>query len=622
MQEDPLVRSIRRGLSQQLTKTINDSARYPEVRLAVLHSLSTLWGRLESFKDVLRKDLGLHPAQPLFYFYMKGGNAYECISNPAGAAATTLGGGDSDWDSQIVVDPWAPIPIQRAIYAALEDLIRDELRNCAVEIASWSPDIQTPDELLFQAPLLLYRYQAELDDPQTIRQVLDHNQTGLWIDTRRKMSDQVIKGRLPGTVYNDSIAPFQLFRLGYTWHAKPLDWPPPAIPGQAKGPEIARPLLMELIDVTLPRRNTVEAVELWEELFSGSMTISQTNVSYLYQGTTITEQLPLPSLAYHFNEQVLMLCEVAAGVSKSFDKVDRRFTRLNNIYNAAAGVPALQADYQAVMAAMAGISVAQLGVRPAAVGAVDAVLRNNGAARVLAAAPGTAEYMALNMMYQVASRQINYQGDECILARRLLNIIIARLSPQFAIAEAGASDDLALYSAIVRNGYFKTDNFAATGIAMSAYLRVRDSSRLEDAGKFLCDNLPRWLSDLAAAAAALAPTPLDVWVANHFFGKVIRVERREHVTFRQAGMSREQTLVVFVDERALACITLTSAIASEAPFIPDPLMSGVLMASVVDMAEQRKVAAAVIKDFCIRNALAKQLELLNRLFPSLWSQSL
>jgi hypothetical protein len=210
MSEDELVRSIRRGLSQQLTRTINDSSQFPEVRITVLYSLATLWGRLESLKAALRAELRLHESQPLFYFYLKGGNAYACVIDPTSAAAITQGGGDSDWDSQVVVDPWAPLPIQDMIYAAIEDLVRDELRNCSVQIASWAPALKSPDELLFQGPRLLYRYEVVVDNPQTIRQILDRDQVGLWVDTRRKISDQETKGELPGLLFNDAIKPFQL----------------------------------------------------------------------------------------------------------------------------------------------------------------------------------------------------------------------------------------------------------------------------------------------------------------------------------------------------------------------------------------------------------------------------
>ncbi len=199
MPESALVRSIRRDLSRQLTGAVNDSTTYPAVRITVLQSLSTLWARLLSLKDVLYKDLGLNPAQPLFYFYMKGGNAFDCVINPAGPAVMQQGGGKSDWDTQIVVDPWAPIPIQNYIYAVIEDLILDELRNCAVEIARWKPEIISPDELLSQQSALLYRYTCTRDEQQTIRQVFDHNRTGLWLNTQRKLSDDTVAAAdIPG----------------------------------------------------------------------------------------------------------------------------------------------------------------------------------------------------------------------------------------------------------------------------------------------------------------------------------------------------------------------------------------------------------------------------------------
>ncbi|OGB18565.1 MAG: hypothetical protein A2W72_13795 [Burkholderiales bacterium RIFCSPLOWO2_12_67_14] len=614
MQESTLARSIRRDLSRQLTGAINDATIYPAVRITVLQSLSTLWARLLSLKDALYQDLGLNPEQPLFYFYMKGGNAFDCVINPAGPAVMQQGGGKSDWDTQIVVDPWAPIPIQNHIYAVIEDLILDELRNCAVEIARWNPQITSPDQLRSQQSALLYLYEVTRDDPQTIRQVFDHNRTGLWLNTQRKLVDRSMpNAEFPGMVFNDGIEPFQLFRLGYTWHAEPKDWPAPLLPGQATGPQIERPLLMELIDVTLPRLNTVEAVEVWEDLQSGHMQIDPIGVSLQYQGTTITQTLPLPSLVYHFDEQVLMLSEVAAGVSKSVDKVARRFARLTAIYNA--GSPLQQADYQARMAASAGIPVAQLPTRPPVVGTINTLLTNNGAGADLAAAPGTPQYMAVNMMYLIANRQLPYDGEQSQAGRQTMALMIGGLLPPLTISDVGASDDLALYSTIVRNGYISTDPFPGSGIDMAAWLRVRDASKLEDTAHLLRDNLPRWLFNRATQANVPPLTPLNQWITQTFFGKAIRVELREHTTLRQPGTSREQTLVVFCDDRAVACITLTTAIASQAPFVPDPLMPSANLASVVDMTEQHKVAAAAIKDFCIRNALSKQFNMLNRLFP-------
>lgn len=621
MQEDPLVRSVRRRFSRTLTATINDAPTYPAVRVAVLNALSELWGRLLSLVDMVREDLKLDPAKPLLRFYMKGGNAFECVIDPHGAAATRDGGGTSDWDTQIVVDPWAPLPLQNYLYGLVEDLILDALRNCASEIARWNPEIVSPEELLYQesAAAPVYRYMVELDDPQTIRQVFDPKRIGLWLNTSRKLSDRAMPGAaLPGLIFNEGIEPFLLFRLGYTWHARPLDWPAPAFPGAALGPAIERPMLMELIDVTLPRRNTVEAVEVWEDLESGHVQIDPTRVSLQYLGTTHAVLLPLPSLDYHFDEQALMLSEVAAGVSRSVDKVMSRFDRLARIY---AAIPGKQLEYQGVMAAMAGVTVAQLNLQPAPVASVVGILNANGAGAVMAEPLASPKYLALSMMYVIAARQIQYRSEACLAGRQLLNQIIGML-PSTAIAEAAASDDLALYSTVVRNGYLDSQRFPASGIDMSAWLRVQNPAQLEDTAQQLRRNLPRWLGDFAAQAANVPASPTAAWITQTFFGKTLRIELRYHTTLRSAGMSREATLVVFADDRAVSVITLTVATPGEAPFLPDPLLPDVLLVSVVDQAEQRKVSAAVIKDFRIRDALAKQLKMLEWLFPSIWRPQL
>jgi hypothetical protein len=40
---------------------------------------------------------------------MKGGNAYACVFNPVGVPAQDQGGGDSDWDTQVIVNPLGSI---------------------------------------------------------------------------------------------------------------------------------------------------------------------------------------------------------------------------------------------------------------------------------------------------------------------------------------------------------------------------------------------------------------------------------------------------------------------------------------------------------------------------------
>jgi hypothetical protein len=628
MQEDPLVRSIRRDLSRQLTAAVNNSATYPALRLTVLNSLSTLSARLLSLQNVLVQDLSLIPGQPLLYFYAKGGNAFECVIDPAGPAATQQGGGISDWDTQVVVDPWAPIPIQNYVYAAIEDLVLDELRKCAIEIAKWMPEFPPTDELLCEPSQsgLVYRYRVTRDHPQTIRKVYDHNRTGLWLNTEQPLSEvSMPDAELPGMTFNDSIDSFVLLRLGYTWHAEPPGGADSQRPAQPTGPQIDRPLLMELIDVSLPRHNTIEAVEIWEKFHyklnqTRPFMITPTPVSMSVQGTPSPFILPLPSLDYHFDEQLLMLCEVAVDISKSVDKVAKRFNRLTQIYSRPETTDDQQHNYQNLMAAKAGIPLAKLLIRPSAVAAVDNALNNNGAAAVLAAAPGTANYLALSMMYYVANRVPTYPTTQTAQGRQLLNMIIGQLLPIGAIREVGFSDDQAVYTMLVDCGCLSTDSFPRSGIDMAALFRVQDPSMLDDIAEKLVNNLRKWLLNRSALAAA-APAPrsaFDEWVVKTFNGKQIDVKSRIYTVPRPTGYSRERMILIFCDECAVGYLTLTSSVASQAPFVPNPLplspqLSRELLASGMDMAEQRKVAAAAIDSFCIRYALAGQLNMLSRI---------
>ncbi len=148
-------------------------------------------------------------------------------------------------------------------------------------------------------------------------------------------------------------------------------------------------------------------------------------------------------------------------------------------------------------------------------------------------------------------------------------------------------------------------------------LSLSDPFQIEEAAWYLEQQLPLWFNEWVARAANPVRAAHHEWLMQMFSGKAIRVVRRGHVNFRQGGMSKEQTLVMFADDQAVACITLTTATASEAPFLPDPLVAGRRKASAVDLAKNRKLAAAVIEDYCIRNALANQHRMLQRLFAQI-----
>ena len=92
-----------------------------------------------------------------------------------------------------------------------------------------------------------------------------------------------------------------------------------------------------------------------------------------------------------------------------------------------------------------------------------------------------------------------------------------------------------------------------------------------------------------------------------------RVHSREHNTVRRGGISYEKTMVVFNAGRTEAYITLTTAGPQDAPFSPDPGDTSILYASLSEIASQRKVAAALIEDYVVRTAIARQYEALKTL---------
>jgi len=133
--ENSEVRALRRALSSDLTRTINTATNYPEIRLKVLEALEELNERFTELESLAHSELHIVDIKPLVRFYMKGGNAYSCVYEPTGVAAQDQGGGNSDWDTQVIVNPWAPLPVQTYLYNRIEDIVRDQMVKTGVEIA-------------------------------------------------------------------------------------------------------------------------------------------------------------------------------------------------------------------------------------------------------------------------------------------------------------------------------------------------------------------------------------------------------------------------------------------------------------------------------------------------------
>lgn len=620
--EPKKTREMRRSLSSQLTKVINSTIDYPEIRVIVLKGLSELNVRLKELDASCRETMHISNEEKLIRFYMKGGNAYACVYDPTGLEVTQFGGGGSDWDTQIMVDPWAPIPIQTYLYGRIEDLVRDQFTKTGVEIARkaasrfpQSPKTYTAED----ADKVKAAYSVACDESQTFRQILDYSRINLWLNNQYPLSDEKISNAslIPSMLFNDSIQPFILFRLGYTWHAEPLTRQnpferDPALPG----PEIDRPVLMELIDVTLPRRNTIEAVAVWEKLRRYQLQVQELPVVVNVKAVQTSQQLPLPGASYHLHEQAYMLCEVAAGRSHSLDKLPSRLKRFETLW-ATRSVDDKQKALEMVsaMAGLANLDTATVEPDPRVLETI----------RIYAPAYTKEEEtrkegvsLALKLMDAVGSRTISQDTSRFIRARAVFKIIFLALRLDRSVSEIAFSDDLALLDVIVEGGYIARDAFPFSGLEQGVVLRVRG----QRAARGLAEIVRKAFEQLAKVRGIIEKIAVETGASESVLAMLqallnakLSAHLRESTMPRPSGNVYEATIVLFADKRAIGCYTLTDATGSESPFKTMPGGENIYRCSLLDFASQRKTAAALIEDFSVETALSKQYELLKWLLP-------
>lgn len=349
---------------------------------------------------------------PLFKFYIKGGNAFKFTVEGSGANGT------SDWDTQLLINPWLPVPITEEIYARVENTIAAILEQTAANLGelftplteqgtqtsglaqtqpdsttststgnsalnkelAGNPDTNTADStnsnggdsktdkksvfsladyinsIIQYIPLLkqsnpsakkiqtwlnnndkawMQHYApVELKAGQIVKQ-FSHVNTGLWESSNSDIKSEY--KNLPSVVESDRIAPFKIFRLGWLWKTKYNK--APATPSSPHPMEI-KSILMELIDITIPRKYTIEAVTQWHEFIEEAGTEKATINDEMFDFSapkftslkddttdTLSITLPFPNTYYHAHEQLIMLCEVADGSSEHKDKAPKRLAR-------------------------------------------------------------------------------------------------------------------------------------------------------------------------------------------------------------------------------------------------------------------------------------------------------
>lgn len=629
MPESNEQRHIRRGISQWLTKQVNtvpDAASWQAgIRAVVLEALNGINQRFAELRDHMHQHFHIAADRELLNFYMKGGNAFKVAKDDA-----VISGGDSDWDTQVVVDVWAPPPVIDILHGRIEDIVLDQLKLAGLAFAAaideaagqnaplgidaqgvfaqiaanWKQEAATAVE-----GLNLSNYELAIDEPQTIRRMFDHDRLGLWLNTGSPFRDKESKSKwLPGLLFNDAIKPFILYRMGYTWHATLKANASPIYPRTP----IARPILMELIDITIPRRNTVEAVEVWDAIEDRHMTLANREVGFQDSwagGWDRIVMLPFPDLAYHLSEQLDMLCEIADGSSRHSDKMARRFQRLREIFN---NNNIGTADVLKMMSARAGVaSIAALDATGPAgeiviPGRLYELFDGLSATDKTPFAPKLAngQYsvqpadqslrLGVLMMDQVIKRTRAMQQDFASgaltqearerLTQARSNPLITTLTSDGRVLELAYSDDLSFMNELGLLAYLDLDKVGTSGVDPAVFGRVGSKEDLHKLGD--------------ALDAHFAPKP-DQAPTN------ATLRGRYYTTPRENGYSYEYIGVRFTDGKPDLMLTLTTANPQEQAF---QSRGGVKIAPLVEIARQRKMAASLIRDYVVRTALAKQYE--------------
>lgn len=623
--ETPEQKSARRAMSGWLTTQINDGAapngmEMRAIRIQVLQALQEIDSRITELNRSLQENYHVTPGRELVKFYMKGGNAFECVRDPAGPATTQNGGGTSDWDTQIVVDPWAPVPLQAIVYGLVEELVTDTMIQAGADIAQVADAFASDTVTRWKAQrdrlngANYTAYTLEYDDPQSMRQVFDQQRLGLWTNDRRRVSAPNIAHpeRIPGILLNDAIRPFILYRLGYTWHAaltpqQPVPW--------SVG-DIRKPLLMELIDVTLPRRDTIEAVAVWEELAQRQVTITEQSVEVdLPDGEGTVVFLPLPDLMYHLREISTMLCEIADGSSRHPDKLGKRFARFKLIWDGSNQQQ--QINIVHALSAMAGVVNIDPNHPVHVPDVTNSINQHGGALTQAILSDGDPAYsLARSFMDRIASGAADHAGhftpnghvDGMLLGRfdeariqlaEAVTHAVAQLHPAVAAGIRGAafSDDLVLMRFLEQDEYLAPKDIGVSGVLKAAVIRV-DTQLQVDA---LCE---------------LLRTQLDQRYASNSGARLTTSVRfRTYGVQRTSGITHEMTMVVFDQGKACTYLSATTATPGEAPFRRDAVNPAMEFASLTEIAAQRKVAAALIEDYLIRRVISRQYEALKTLLP-------
>lgn len=322
-------------------------------------------------------------------FFVKGGTALKLLNGPP------YDGTWSDWDTQLIIDPELPVPQWYAAFDTIDAQVIEHLVDMQKDGDSLSDVI--PDTLYYrwegadktkgiivkQEPVLEGFYYILTLDPSVNTkstlatrsihplQVFD-NAKSLLRDETEERQTSVFEKHFPfkssnldraagnsaktSILVNHTIKDFHLYRLlvkyqlaGHKLIAEPDGKPVP--PYVTISPDDVIGFRGELLDISIPRRWTEEALNQWDQKQVG-----------VQQMGFRTKFVPIPTWRYHAKENITLIAEVLTGSSNSGHKVMKRVKRGARALRALYNDPSLVAELPDIAAALTTASGTLYGV--------------------------------------------------------------------------------------------------------------------------------------------------------------------------------------------------------------------------------------------------------------------
>ncbi|MBB3778524.1 hypothetical protein FHY16_001267 [Xanthomonas campestris] len=621
-----------RAASRALTTSINDARQYPNVRCAIIQILTQLDKRISGLNQTESDCIVTRQTPPqdryLVRIHLTGSNALNaCLSEDS----DPLRSGTSAWEMQILINPWLPAKARGNCYRRAKKIVSDELAAARIQVAlglhqdshmeSRIDPAQTPKHPLGVRTMdLLEPRSGTLRTANLVCEELERAQNPHGfepLDLKRHARHLTPKGidahlfarcgkGTPGTApeNNRPLSPpipsivtrsrkesGKTYRLAYTWHFEP--GPTGANTGNARrnshNPEEqhttckddtgSHHVLMKLVGITILRPDTIDAIMAWSDLEAYRPMSRDPALG----------KLALPSLDYHFRENMIALCKIADSSShhkQARSEYEQRFIRLHD-------------STTAFDQASSAHNMAQLD-RQSTYRACFLTTLNAIAGKTLEEQSPTR--LRKELMESVESRSLSLDPQRSLpdqapnagiatlqritQARGALQALVHNIHrtafPELTPLSAAFSDDLALVELLKRHPYIDVERFPFLGMDMAAVIRIP----YEEQVQLEFSDFSRSLDDF----------PL------------IRMHR--HSTPRLGNISHETTLALYNENTVLTLITLTSATPYEAPFHSFGKEIKTCHASLLDIQAQRKAAIALTEDYVLRRQLGHQYELI------------